>query len=183
MDFKVYRGGHSGEGVSDTGCQRWTSRYAGVVTVVRGCQIQAARDGLRGILGWTQGCGHRGEGSVRYRLPEMDFEVYRGGHSGEGVSDTGCQRWTSRYTGVDTGVWGCQIQAARDGLRGILGWTQGCGHRGEGVSDTGCQRWTSRYTGVVTGVRGCQIQAARDGLRGILGQTQGCEGILGRIQG
>ena len=52
-------GGHRGvvtgvRGVSDTGCQRWTSRYAG----------------------WTQGCGHRGEGSVRYRLPEMDFEVF-----------------------------------------------------------------------------------------------------------
>ena len=120
MDFEVYRGGHRGEGVSDTSCQRWTSRYSGVVTEVRECQIQAARDGLRGILGWTQGCG-----GVRYRLPEMDFKVYRGGHRGEGVSDTGCQRWTSRYSRVVTGVRGCQIQAARDGLRGILGWSQG----------------------------------------------------------
>ena len=74
---------------------------------VRGCQIQAARDGLRGILG-----GHRGV-------------VFWGGHRGEGVSDTGCQRWTSRCTGVVTGVRGCQIQAARDGLRGVQGWSQG----------------------------------------------------------
>ena len=51
----------------------------------------------------------------------MDFEVCWGGHRGEGVSDTGCQRWTSRYSRVDTGVRGCQIQAARYGLRGILG--------------------------------------------------------------
>ena len=57
--------------------------------------------------------GHRGEGSVIYRLPEMDFEVFWGGHRGEGVSDTGFQRWTSRYSG-----W-------TQGCEGILGWTEG----------------------------------------------------------